>query len=61
MQMARGVRDGLEYAIKFFVTRAAFGVEKAMYARGSGAQANELAQFLPQVWQYSRFVGVSGV
>jgi hypothetical protein len=47
--MAKGKHDGLEYAIKFFVSRAAFVVEKELYERGSGAYTDGLAQFLPQV------------
>jgi hypothetical protein len=47
--MARSQRDGLEYAIKFFVSRAAFETELEMYGKGGATQASHLAQFLPQV------------
>ena len=47
--MARSRLNGLEYAIKFFVSRAAFNAEHAMYRAGSDTQASGLAKFLPQV------------
>jgi hypothetical protein len=47
--MAKSQHDGLEYAIKFFVSRAAFNAELGMYDRGGGTQASNLAQFLPKV------------
>jgi hypothetical protein len=49
VQMAKSKHDRLEYAIKFFVSRAAFDVEQAMYGQGSGAHSCGLAQFLPKV------------
>ena len=48
--MARSRVNGLEYAIKFFVSRAAFQAEHAMYRPGGNTQASGLAKFLPQVW-----------
>jgi hypothetical protein len=49
VQMARSVRNGVEYAIKFFVSRDAFNVEHALYVHGTGPAATGLAQFLPLV------------
>lgn len=49
VQMARSIQNGMEYAIKFYVSRAVFDLEQGMYAQGGGAQAGDLAQFLPQV------------
>ena len=46
--MARSTINGLDYAIKFFVSRTAFDVEQQMYGQGMGAPAGGLAQFLPQ-------------
>ena len=49
VQMARGQRDKREYALKFFVSRAAFDAEAALYAQGRSSATGGLAQFLPQV------------
>ena len=49
VQMVRSTRNGQEYAIKFFVSRAAFNVERGMYVAGNAQQGSPLAQFLPQV------------
>lgn len=49
VQMA--VRDGTmeQYAIKFFLSAAAYNEEHGLYRQGSGAQGGDLAQFLPKV------------
>jgi hypothetical protein len=47
--MAKSQYDDLEYAIKFFVSRAAFDAELAMYDCRGGPQTSSLAQFLPKV------------
>ena len=52
--MARSKYDGLEYAIKFYVSRAAFEAEKSLYSERAAAQATGLAQFLPQVLHTGR-------
>jgi hypothetical protein len=49
VQMAKSQYDNMEYAIKFFVSRAAFDAEMAMYDCRGGAQTSSLAQFLPKV------------
>jgi hypothetical protein len=49
VQMAKSQYDGLEYAIKFFVSRATFNAELAMYDSRGDAQGSSLAQFLPKV------------
>lgn len=38
-----------EYAIKFFVDRAAFDQEVGLYARDSDDTSQHVSQFLPQV------------
>ena len=55
--MARGRHDGVEYAIKFYVSRAAFEAEKGLYSQRTSRNATGLAQFLPQVFQYLSWVG----
>lgn len=40
-------RAGVRHQV--FVSQAAFDVERALYIQGNGAEANPLAQFLPQV------------
>lgn len=53
VQMARSKNSGLEYAIKFFISCAAFVAEEGMYRKGSGAQVKScLSQFLPQVCSF---------
>jgi hypothetical protein len=52
VQMAKSVHNGLDYAIKFFVSREAFNVEHALYLKGMGHAATGLAQFLPEVCDY---------
>jgi hypothetical protein len=47
--MAKSQYDGLEYAIKFFISRAAFLAELAMYDCQGETQGSSLAQFLPKV------------
>jgi hypothetical protein len=47
--MAKSQYDGLEYAIKFFVSRATFNAELAMYDSRGDTQGSSLAQFLPKV------------
>lgn len=50
VQMARSTVNGLEYAIKFFVARSAFDVERDMYGQSKdNTEACGLSQFLPQV------------
>ena len=49
VQMARSKYDAMEYAIKFYVSHAAFKAESALYSQRTTAQVTELAQFLPQV------------
>jgi hypothetical protein len=49
VQMAKSQHDGLEYAIKFFISRAAFIAELAMYGCRGDTQGSSLAQFLPKV------------
>ena len=48
--MARGRYDGVEYAIKFYVSRAAFEAERGLYSQRTSQKATGLAQFLPQVF-----------
>ena len=50
--MARSQSTGLEYAIKFFVSEAAYSVEHGIYRTGSGNHGSELARFMPQVFHY---------
>ena len=57
VQMARGRHDGVEYAIKFYVSRAAFEAERGLYSQRASRNATGLAQFLPQVFQYLSWVG----
>jgi hypothetical protein len=47
--MAKSQYDGLEYAMKFFISKAAFVAELAMYDSGGDTQGSSLAQFLPKV------------
>jgi hypothetical protein len=47
--MAKSQYDRLEYAIKFYISRATFNAELAMYDRRGGTQGSRLAQFLPKV------------
>jgi hypothetical protein len=47
--MAKSQYDGLEYAIKFFISRAAFIAELAMYDCKGCTKSSSLAQFLPKV------------
>jgi hypothetical protein len=47
--MAKSQYDGLEYAIKFFVSTDAFVAELAMYDSRGDTQGSSLAQFLPKV------------
>ena len=47
--MARSKYDGLEYAIKFYVSRAAFEAESGLYSERAASQVTGLARFLPQV------------
>ena len=47
--MARGKHDGVEYAIKFYVSRAAFEAESELYSQRTTSQVTGLAQFLPKV------------
>jgi hypothetical protein len=49
VQMAKSQHNGLEYAIKFFVSRAAFNAELSLYDHGGDTQGSGLAQFLPEV------------
>jgi hypothetical protein len=49
VQMAKSQYDGLEYAIKFFISRVAFNAELAMYDSRGDTQGSSLAQFLPKV------------
>ena len=49
VQMSNYQHGGLEYAIKFYVSRAAFDAECALYSQRNTAHVTELAQFLPQV------------
>ena len=44
VQMARGRYDGVEYAIKFFVSRAAFEAERGLYSLRTSDKATCLAQ-----------------
>lgn len=46
--MAKSARDGLEYAIKFFVSQEAFKAECDLYGSGTNC-LNPLSQFLPRV------------
>ena len=55
--MARGRHDGVEYAIKFYVSRSAFKAEMGLYSQRTSRNATGLAQFLPQVFQYLSLVG----
>jgi hypothetical protein len=54
VQMARSRLNGLEYAIKFYLSKAAFDAESGLYSQREGAQNVGLAQFLPEVWTRSR-------
>jgi hypothetical protein len=47
--MAKSQYDNLEYAIKFFFSKATFEAELAMYDSRGGTQTSDLAQFLPKV------------
>lgn len=49
VQIARSQTSGLEYAIKFFATEAAYKVEAGLYRREDGVHSSDLVQFLPQV------------
>jgi hypothetical protein len=49
VQMAKSQYDGLEYAIKFFISGAAYVAELAMYDCRGDTQGSSLAQFLPKV------------
>lgn len=53
--MARSRHSRVEYAIKWFVSRAAFESERALYDKRSGSDASVLAQFLPKVTLF-RFI-----
>jgi hypothetical protein len=56
VQMAKSQYDGLEYAIKFFISRAAFNAELPMYDSRGDTQGSSLAQFLPKVSFPSAFL-----
>ena len=47
--MARSKYDAVEYAIKFYVSRAAFEAESGLYSQRAAAQVTGLSQFLPRV------------
>ena len=49
--MARGRHGGVEYAIKFYVSRAAFEAERGLYSQRASNNKTNLAQILPQVFQ----------
>lgn len=49
VQIARSPTSGLEYAIKFFASEAAYKVETGIYRREDGVHSSDLVQFLPQV------------
>jgi hypothetical protein len=53
--MAKSQYDGLEYAIKFFISRVAFNAELAMYDSKGDTQGSSLAQFLPKVHSLQLF------
>jgi hypothetical protein len=55
--MAKCTHDNMEYAIKFFVSRAAFDVELALYDRSGDSKECSLAQFLPKVGILSSCLG----
>ena len=57
VQMAKGRHDGVEYAIKFYVSRSAFKAEMGLYSQRTSKHASGLGQFLPQVFQYLSWVG----
>lgn len=48
VQMAKSTRDGLEYAIKFFVSQAAFHAESELHSCAT-SDFNPLVKFLPKV------------
>jgi hypothetical protein len=50
VQMAKSQYDGLEYAIKFFISRVAFNAELAMYDSKGDTQGSSLAQSSPKVY-----------
>ena len=54
VQMARSKHNGLEYAIKFYVSRSAFTAEFGLYSQRTSQKAAGLAQFLPEVLLSSR-------
>lgn len=47
--MARCVQSGLEYAIKFFISAAAFEYEQAMYLQIGASQVGRGSALLPKV------------
>ena len=47
--MAKSRHNRLEYAIKFYLSQAAFEAEVELYGTRGGAPASPLAQFLPLV------------
>jgi hypothetical protein len=47
--MAKSKYDVLQYAIKFFISRAAYIAELALYDSRGDTQGSSLAQFLPKV------------
>ena len=49
VQMAKSRHNRLEYAIKFYLSQAAFEAEVELYGTRGGAPASPLAQFLPLV------------
>ena len=49
VQVARDEVNHVEYACKFFLSRAAFDTEAAIYTTGIGPDAPNLSHFLPQV------------
>lgn len=49
VQMARSTKDGIEYAIKFYVSISGYNSEAEMYGQRVGVQVSGLAQFLPKV------------
>ena len=55
--MARGRHDGVEYAIKFYVSHSAFKAEMGLYFQRTSRNATGLAQFLPQVFQFLSWIG----
>lgn len=49
--MSKGTR--IEYAIKLFISRAAFQEEESLYSLNKDGQQSGLAQFLPQVLPFN--------